>query len=77
MTNIVCAPLPCGCRITGNGTLQFPVTVERCPACQAACNEHEALLAVAEAARNLTADNGGRALDDALARLAEVQGGAK
>jgi len=42
-----------------------------------ACNEHAALVAVAEAARNLTSDNGGRALDAALARLAEVQGGAK
>ena len=38
-----------------------------------ACNEHAALVRVAEAARNLTADNGQRALDAALANLSAVQ----
>ena len=38
-----------------------------------ACNEHAALVRVAEAARNLTADNGGRALDAALANLSAIQ----
>ena len=40
---------------------------------QNATAEHAALLRVAEAARNLTADNGQRALDEALANLSAVQ----
>lgn len=23
-------PLPCGCRVIGNGTIQFPLTVKQC-----------------------------------------------
>ena len=48
-----------------------------CKAAMHACNEHAALCAVAEAAKNLTADNGGFALDKALAQLAAIRGGGK
>ena len=31
LINMSYQPLPCGCKVTGNGTLQFPLTVTPCP----------------------------------------------
>jgi hypothetical protein len=30
LLNLTYQPRPCGCRVTGNGTLQFPMTVVPC-----------------------------------------------
>lgn len=69
-------PLTCGCCVTGDGSLQFPLTVQQCPM-------HAAAPALLDSLKELTdwaAQMGGwesPAWERARAAVAQAEGGAK
>jgi hypothetical protein len=77
MVQATYAGQPCGCQIVGNGTLQHPLDVKRCPTHETAPKMYEALRALTLNMRHRTVEcETGKAprcvcgLDAALAALA-------